>query len=364
MALTTPIVAPVSYFDAAKAHTFTFSIRGGDQVTGNTITIKNNATLETVYTNAVTTFKLEHTVPAGTLTNGTYYQVIIQTKNAAGDLSNESAPVQFYCYAEPSFGFTNIQAEGTVGNSSYSFNVRYNNVTPNSNEYLNEYVFNLYNAAGTLLSTSSAMYNSNKTLPLDISYLFSGLADKTIYMVECTGVTTGGRELSTGLVEFSTSYTQPSLYSYIYLTNNCQEGYITIECNVVAIIGKTTPDEPVYTDDGTAIDLTGDGASVIWDDGYQITNGNTTRLWGRKFTPNSEIMRFSNVNGDTVALTYREDATKAWYELMVKNIDFTWAYIIQSEQINKPEDTDMLFAWIRQVGDLYDIIIENMGVSA
>lgn len=364
MALTTPIVAPVSYFDASKAHTFTFSVRGGDQVTGNTITIKNNATLETVYTNVVTTFKLEHTVPAGTLTNGTYYQVIIQTKNAAGDLSNESAPVQFYCYAEPSFGFTNIQAEGTVGNSSYSFNVRYNNVTPNSNEYLNEYVFNLYNAAGTLLSTSSAMYNSNKTLPLDISYLFSGLADKTTYMVECTGVTTGGRELSTGLVEFSTSYTQPSLYSYIYLTNNCQEGYITIECNVVAIIGKTTPDEPVYTDDGTAIDLTGDGASVIWDDGYQITNGNTTRLWGRKFTPNSEIMRFSNVNGDTVALTYREDATKAWCELMVKNIDFTWAYIIQSEQINKPEDADMLFAWIRQVGDLYDIIIENMEVSA
>ena len=103
---------------------------------------------------------------------------------------------------------------------------------------MNEFVFNLYDAAGTLLSTSGAQYNSSNALPLDISYLFTGLADQTAYSIECTADTTGGRQLTTGKVNFTTAYTQPSLYSYIYLTNKCQEGYITIDCNVIAIIGK------------------------------------------------------------------------------------------------------------------------------
>ena len=363
MALTTPVLAPIPYFDASKAQTLTFTVRGGDQVTGNTITIKNNATLEVVYTATVTTYKLEHTIPAGTLTNGLYYQATVKTKNAAGQESNESAGVQFYCYAEPSFGFTNVTAGGDIGNSSYAFNVRYNNVTPNANEYLNEFVFNLYDAAGTLLSTSGAQYNSSNALPLDISYLFTGLADKTAYSVECTADTTGGRQLTTGKVNFTTAYTQPSLYSYIYLTNKCQDGYITIDCNVIAIVGKIDGGgEPVYTDDNTALDAREHG--VTWDDGYQITNGYTTRIWGRAYTPDGEILRFSNTKGDTVSLVYREDATKAWWELRVKNLDFAWAYIIKSAQIAKPDDADQVFAWLRQSGDLYDIIIENLGVSA
>lgn len=363
MALTTPVLAPIPYFDASNAQTFTFAVRGGDQVTGNTITIKNNATLEVVYTASVASFKLEHIVPAGTLTNGTYYQATISTKNAAGETSAESNAVQFYCYAQPSFAFTNIVDEGEVGNSSYAFAVRYNNVTQNANEYLNEFVFNLYNAAGTLLSTSGAQYNSSKTLPLDLSYLFSGLVDKTAYMVEVVGVTTGGRQITTGKVGFTTTYVQPSLYSHIYLTNQCQEGYITIDCNVVAIIGKIDGGgEPVYTDDNTALDAREHG--VTWDDGYEIADGYTTRIWGRAFTPDGEVLRFSNTSGDTVSLVYREDATKAWWELRVKNLDFAWAYVIKSEQIAKPDDADQVFAWLRQSGDLYDIIIENLGVSA
>lgn len=363
MALTTPVLAPVPYFDASKAQTFTFAVRGGDQVTGNTITIKNNATLEVVYTASVTSFKLENIVPAGTLSNGTYYQATIKTKNAAGQESNESNAVQFYCYAQPSFAFTNIVDEGEVGNSSYAFAVRYNNVTPTANEYLNEFVFNLYSAAGTLLSTSGAQYNSSKTLPLDLSYLFSGLVDKTAYMVEVVGVTTGGRQITTGKVSFTTTYTQPSLYNYIYLTNQCQEGYVTIACNVVAILGKIDGGgEPMYTDGGTALDAREHG--VTWDDGYEIPNGYTTRIWGRAFTPDGEVLRFSNTSGDIVSLVYREDATKAWWELRVKNLDFAWAYVIKSATIAKPDDSDQVFAWLRQSGDLYDIIIENLGVSA
>ena len=32
MALTIPVLAPVPYFDASNAQTFTFAVRGGEQV--------------------------------------------------------------------------------------------------------------------------------------------------------------------------------------------------------------------------------------------------------------------------------------------------------------------------------------------
>ena len=72
MALTTPILYSVNAFDATQAQVFNFNVLGGNQVTANTLTIKNNATLSTVYSATQTTFKFEHTLPANTLTNGNY----------------------------------------------------------------------------------------------------------------------------------------------------------------------------------------------------------------------------------------------------------------------------------------------------
>ena len=69
MALTTPILYSVSAFDATQAQVFNFNILGGNQVVANTLTIKNNATLATVYSETQTTFKFEHILPANTLTN-------------------------------------------------------------------------------------------------------------------------------------------------------------------------------------------------------------------------------------------------------------------------------------------------------
>lgn len=362
MALITPVLSPVPYFDAGDKQIFTFTARGGDQVVANTITIKNNITLETVYTDKITSFRLAHTVPAGTLENGIYYQATITTENASGETSNESEPIQFYCYATPTFEFTNVTEGGDVGNSNYGFTVRYNNVTANANEFLNEYAFTLYSAGGAVLSTSDANYNISQTLPLDVSYLFAGLSDQTNYRIECTGVTTGGRQITTGKVSFIVKYDRPNLYSYIYLINNCEGGYITIDCNVIAIVGKTE-ETPIYVDDNTAIDLR-NGNSVTWNDGYQISNNYTLRIWGRDFNPNTEVLKFSNATGSTASLRYMESANKVWWELWVKDLNFKWHYIIKSAEIDKPEDTEQIFAWVRNIGNLYDVIIENLGVSA
>ena len=103
MALTTPILYSVSAFDAQNSFIFQFASIGGSQVVANTLTIKDNATLTTVYSATQTTFKFEHILPANTLTNGTYYQATLTTKDAQGNISNASAPIQFYCYSQPTF---------------------------------------------------------------------------------------------------------------------------------------------------------------------------------------------------------------------------------------------------------------------
>ena len=85
MALTTPILYSVNAFDAQNSFIFQFASIGGNQAVANTLTIKNNATLSTVYSATQTTFKFEHILPANTLTNGTYYQATLTTKDAQGN---------------------------------------------------------------------------------------------------------------------------------------------------------------------------------------------------------------------------------------------------------------------------------------
>ena len=175
MALTTPILYTVDAFDATKAQVFNFNVLGGNQVVANTLTIKNNATLATVYSATQNTYKFTHTLPANTLTNGTYYQATLTTKDAQGNISNASAPIQFYCYSQPSFEISNMPSGNVITNSSFAFAVMYNQA---QGETLNAYVFNLYSASGALISTSNMMYNTNTSLPLNVSYLFSGFEDK------------------------------------------------------------------------------------------------------------------------------------------------------------------------------------------
>ena len=148
MALTTPILYTVNAFDATQEQVFNFNVLGGNQVVANTLTIKNNETLATVYSETQTTFKFEHTLPANTLANGTYYQATLTTKDAQGNESSPSAPIQFYCYSKPVFEISNMPNGNVITNSSFAFTITYNQ---EQGEILNAYVFNLYSASGALI---------------------------------------------------------------------------------------------------------------------------------------------------------------------------------------------------------------------
>ena len=358
--LTTPILYSIPAFDAQNSFVFQFASIGGNQVVANTLTIKNNATLTTVYSTTQTTFKFEHTLPANTLTNGTYYQATLTTKDAQGNISNASAPIQFYCYSQPSFEISNMPTGNVVTNSSYAFTVTYNQA---QGEILNAYVFNLYSASGALISTSNTMYNTNTSLPLNVSYLFSGFEDNASYSIEVTGVTANGTQIATGRISFTTNYTNPETFSDLILTNNCKGGYITIKSNVIGIDGVSNPETPTYIDN-EEIDLTGTGSYVEWIEGYRVTDDWTMRLWGRDFTPNSEIFRFSNTSRDIITIEYHVDATQCWFELKAKHNNWLWGYVTESAHIALPTETEQVFCWLRRIGNLYDLRIENRGVES
>ena len=360
MALTTPILYTVSAFDAIQEQAFNFNVLGGNQVVANTLTIKNNATLATVYSATQNTYKFIHTLPANTLTNGTYYQATLTTKDAQGNESIPSAPIQFYCYSQPMFEISNMPSNNVITNSSFAFTVTYNQA---QGEILNAYVFNLYSASGALISTSNTMYNTDTSLPLNVSYLFSGFEDKSSYSIEVTGVTANGTQITTGHIPFTTDYTRPDMFSFLFLTNNCKGGYITIKSNIIGINGISNPETPTYIDN-KEIDLREAGSYVEWVEGYTVTGNWTMRLWGRDFTPNSEIFRFSNADGDIITIEYHVDETQCWFELRAKHNDWLWGYVTESTHITLPTETEQVFCWLRRIDNLYDLRIENRGVES
>lgn len=351
MALTRPILYNVAAFDATTEHIFSFNVIGGDQVTKNQLTIVDQSTNTTVYQETQTTFAFRHVVSANTLTNGKYYSASLITYNASNESSTPSLSIQFYCYSQPSFSFTNIPFGNVISNSNYVFELTYNQ---SEGELLNSCTFNLYDVQQSLISTSGIVYvGSGSTLPTILNHTFSNLQDNTFYYIQATGRTSQGTEIITSLVGFSVVYTEPSIFSIINLTNNCKGGYIIVQSNLSEIPGHSDPDPPVYVDDNTAVDVTDDGAYVIWNEGFDINTDFTASLWGKDFNTDSNIITFITSTNNTVEIYYREDINNKFYvELFVRENNVV--YYLYTDSINVSSG-DLLQIWFRRVNGLYEL---------
>lgn len=236
MAVTTPVLNPVVAFDATKPMTFTFSSVGGNQVVANKLTIRNATTLEILYDKTVNSFVLEHTLPANTLLNGLYYQATVIAYDASGAASAASAPIQFYCFSEPTFAFANLTTGYTISTSSHSFVAQYEQL---ENELLNQYSFVLYDIDDKQLATSGVQYVGSTSLPPTlVVWTVNGLEDDTDYKIITNGVTVYGTQVTTGVVSFSVRYDSPEVPIPIELTNKCDDGYIQIRTASPTPIGQ------------------------------------------------------------------------------------------------------------------------------
>lgn len=356
MALTRPILYSMAAFDARVENTFTFNVIGGDQVVKNQLTIINQSNNNIVYQEEQTTFAFKHILPANILVNGDYYSAYIVTYNSGGESSSPSASIQFYCYSQPFFAFTNIPVTNLITNSNYIFEVSY---SQEQGELLNSYTFNLYDAQRSLLSSSGLKYIGGVVpLPINLSYTFSGLKDGTSYYVQATGQTVQGTIIETAFINFSVSYIEPNVFSIINLTNNCKGGYIIVQSNLTEIAGSSNPSPPIYLDGDTAVDLREDGSYVIWDDGFNLSMDFTASLWGREFNENSTIITLGNKSNNNLQINYRKDENGLFYaDLIVSENTIKYYLYTPSIQVNS---SDSLQIWFRRISGLYEIGLYNL----
>lgn len=285
--LTQPIINPISAFDSTRVHTISFVVIGGAQVIGNRLVISDNETGEEIYNKIQSTMKLEHVIPANTLTNGGYYNAVVYTIDSANNESVASTPVPFYCYSQPSLTIDNIPATETIENGTYKFVGSY---LQQENELLNSYQYTLYNSNKNILSQSALIYYDTDS---SLSYTFVGMSNDTAYYIELSGETINGTKITSGLKYFTVRYIQPASFAICDLVNNCEDGYIQISSNIVAIDGKSNPDPPIYIDD-KEVDLRDPDSWVEWNSGFRIQDDFTMRVWGRDFNDYQNIITLTN----------------------------------------------------------------------
>ena len=350
-----PVLFIVNAFDSAFEHTFNFSNDGNPQAVKNRMRVYKSEDRSLVYDETVESMKLYHSIPANRLTNGICYNAEIQIIDSTGAESPFSNQIVFYCYTTPSWNFTNLVQNQIITNSSFQAQVSYSQL---EGEKLNSYQFILYDGLSNEIFSTPKRYDTT-----NLSYSISNLSDDKAYFLRATGETLNGMVLDTGLIGFTVSYIQPAMFALVHLDNVYDEGYIKITSNIITIEGKATPDPPKYIDD-KKIDLTEDGSSVIFDEGFTIQNDFTLKSYLENLTQNTTVIELSN-GKNRITIDYRfgsfdGEEEKSYFEL--RSYAGEENYYLMSNTINKPNSTDRIFLFIRRINNVYEIKCENMGV--
>lgn len=334
MALTKPIGIPISAFDAYDGQEFSFNAVGGDQVVGNTIFIYDE-NFNVKYSNYKSTYDFSQTVLTNAITNGNKYYFSFQTKNINNQESQLSEKVPFYCYTEPNIIFSPKQA--TISNSNYTFNAYYTQV---EGEYLNNYVFELYNATNNMLVSKSDTYFArqedhtpfNETgVEYHMKHTFENMIEGERYYVVVKTNTIYNTSVVSEKYEFNVKYGKDRLYNILDCENFCNKGYIRIESKVNIIDGKIN--NPIY--ENNKLDLSNENNKLLWDKGFSIESedNNLFRLW---FTP--------TLTNSTIAVFEKNQRT--YYEIQFRRgrlrqpVEGINPYIIRKGNVEVYTDAD------------------------
>lgn len=352
MSLLKPIIYQVNAFDSKEPHKFEFYVSGGDQVTKNKLIIRNDS-LEVVYSNTIESYEFSQTLPPNTLTNGNYYNYYFTTYNSLGQ-SISSDSISFWCYTNPIIAITNIPSTNKITNSNYVFKASYNQA---EDELLDVATFALYDIGGNIISKSDNLYNSN-TPPLEFEYEFNGLSDSTNYKISFEVLTIEGTILSTELYNFTVGYYNPQMFSLLDLKNNCDDGLIEIDNNMILIDGNSNPTPPTY-DNGNII-LTSANSYVEWEKGYFI-NGNFELKLFLKYNSDGIICVLSNNKNipnspNKIEISINVENNLAYFTLDCYD-GLELGYSCYSDSIAITTN-DLLCVWVRRINGIYELKME------
>ena len=310
-----------------------------------------------------TTLALEHTVPANTLRNGKQYQARLRVRPKNGQWSEYSEPIKFWCFAQPLFQFTVDGSVPTgdpptigVQNSSITVNLTYKQA---DTEGLKSYKVDLYGTDGRLLAAGQEKYNTGDIRydMTDLSTTIRGLEDNGRYSIQAVGETDHGMIIKTERVYLHVDYDHPATFALIEVENLPKTATIRIHSNLEMLEGWCTQNPPRYIDN-ERIDLTGYGARVIFDKGFNLDGDFALHVVAQNMKEYDEILHMQNGFYEIV-LTYLrgfwdDDMNeRAYFMLEVYNNVMT--YEVYSEFIPVPYFDDKVHLWVRRIGSLYDL---------
>lgn len=280
MALSTPIVYPISAFDAEMENRFYFTSSGGDQVVSNRLVIKDNVTNEIVYNTKIENYGYYHDLPANTLVNGRYYYYYFYTYNYADQESASSNSVSFYCYTTPVVSITNIPEDDIIRNANYDFEISYYQA---EDEMLNTLIATIYDANNNILDS--------RDVSKILLYSFSGLENNQNYKIVIEG-TTVNNTIFSYTKNFGVVYSGLILHSDLEVVTNSNLGYNQVTSNFIAIDGESfgdvvytnQPDDfnqemillPKYNFEVTPNTIT---TKIEWNKGFFVSNDFALGLW-------------------------------------------------------------------------------------
>lgn len=281
MSLNTPVLYSAAPFDALQSYIFTFSYSGNQSVK-NSLLIRNNTTLETVYEEIYTTFQLSHVLPAGILVNGQTYTAQIKVYDVNEDSSDYSTPIVFKCLTTPTFEIANIYDGQTVNAASVMLELNY---SQKEGERLNNYQVYLYDSNLRQIFQSGILYDVGQLV-----YALEGLEDDASYSVRVTGQTISGFFVDTKYVSFTVEYISPDIFYVVEAKNDATSATVTVASNIIAIDG-IHDGIPTY-EDGRVNLLR--GRPLIYKQGFEIGKDFSLQMKLDSFEINKPIAILGN----------------------------------------------------------------------
>lgn len=364
----------------------------------------NNTTQEPIWTTVKTTTdlaigenKISFTIPADTINidqaampeltleerdgNNKYFILAISVKNTDGEVSNTSRPVDFWCFQTPTIQLLNISQGDIVEGVSKRFDARYDQSDTGgsahqSREFMSKYRFVILedSISGDIIFDTGEVRAEDTLTPKLFSHIFNSLemnedGSMKKYCVALFATTIHWNEnlllpiqellqshrLLYKNVDFFVKYQILPPPGIMRVENISSKGYIDFKSEVVNIKGKYFgTGEPVFINN-KEIDLTQQGSSVIWEEGFSLIDMFTMSCWLRDFPTFTDLIFIQDTNAE-VRISTIEENDEIFFVLKVF-VNTQNTYTIFSNKITKPT-TQQVFLWVQNNNNLFNIVAE------
>lgn len=343
MSYNRPIIGDITPFDATAAYNCPFTYIPGDQFTHVGFIVQTNATTPvTVYTSSGASYISYCVIPSGTLTNGVEYKITVRVGNGTSWSEYSYASV-FTCLSPVVLTIPSLSG-GAANNQSYELTGTY---AQTEGDTLKSYRYYLYDENDVIIASSSEVFVGVEAYTL--SYVVTGLANDTTYGAELRCTTQAGMEATTGIIPFVAHYIQPVMYAEFEVENQPLTGTVKLSALVRQITATVTGTYSYISSDW--IDLTADGAKLIFDERMDLFNQNyQLQIWMKGITVGLD---FLTINGSRGTTTISYSNNRFW---AVKNsTDGVSSLYVSPSDITIGEET-VFSLIVRSINDAIDLV--------